>query len=462
MQRNNHWKKLGKWAGAGVLGLTILLGHVYPLKAAEPVQVPFLSEWSISTLNEGEKYGIFPLAWYKDESFLQPIPADKFADLLKATEKKLDQLGLKKKAALYWSDNRVATREAVAVSLHKLLANYEWPAGKGADVTALAPLEYMRKHGLVKGTSAGLELDQPATVEQAAVMASRVVEFANDLAGGGAKGLLWKVTKGQNTLYLLGSIHMGTTDMYPMQKTIRDAYEASDDLWVEADILAGDMNYMLEKMIYSDGTTLKDQVSADTYSKLQKALASMKLPENAFDGYKPFAVGLSLVTVGYTGSPEEGELAMLTGIDRYFLAKAMLEQKPVHELEGIKLQADLLSGVPAEQQEKELNVILDSLLSGKEPAASYQVLQDMQAKWVQGDLEGMTRVLSVEGQFDAGGLNQRLVGERDKNMANKLAQLLEQEGEHTSFVVVGSAHYALKGMVLDQLKEKGYQVERLK
>ncbi|TGV01729.1 TraB/GumN family protein, partial [Mesorhizobium sp. M00.F.Ca.ET.186.01.1.1] len=229
-----------------------------------------------------------------------------------------------------------------------------------------------------------------------------------------------------------------------------------------ADILAGDMNYMLEKMIYSDGTTLKDHVSADTYSKLQKALASMKLPENAFDGYKPFAVGLSLVTVGYTGSPEEGELAMLTGIDRYFLAKAMLEQKPVHELEGIKLQADLLSGVPAEQQEKELNVILDSLLSGKEPAASYQVLQDMQAKWVQGDLEGMTRVLSVEGQFDAGGLNQRLVGERDKNMANKLAQLLEQEGEHTSFVVVGSAHYALKGMVLDQLKEKGYQVERLK
>lgn len=56
----------------------------------------------------------------------------------------------------------------------------------------------------------------------------------------------------------------------PDEKSIRDAFEASDDLWVEADIVGGDMDYMTEKMMYSDGTTLKDHVSAETYSKLQR------------------------------------------------------------------------------------------------------------------------------------------------------------------------------------------------
>lgn len=131
-------------------------------------------------------------------------------------------------------------------------------------------------------------------------------------------------------------------------------------------------------------------------------------------------------------------------------------------MEGIKLQADLLSGVPAEQQEKELNTMLDSILSGEQLADQGKILQDMQRDWVEGDLEGLTNTLTTYGQFGAGEVNQRLLGERDRNMASKLVQLLEQEGEHTSFVVIGSAHYAMKGMVLDQLKQKGYDIQRMK
>lgn len=424
------------------LSLTILLGHVYPVHG-ETYAAPALSPWSATTLNEGEKYGIFPLQWYKDGTIQQSITSDIFHDLMAGTAKKLDLLGLKKKeASVSFGTDKVITREMVITSLYKLLANYEWP--EAFEMTRDAPIDYMKTKGLVKGTNAGLELNQPATVEQAAVLASRMVEFAYDTAGGGAEGFMWKVTKGDNTLYLLGSIHMGMTDMYPMQKRIREAFEASDDLWVEADIVNGEIDYVTQKMVYSDGSTLKDHVSAETYNKLQKVLAKLQLPENALDAFKPFAVSLSLPTYGYFDNQVESEIGLITGIDRYFLTKAMLAHKPIKELEGIKLQADLLSDVPAEQQEKELSKMLDDVLNANGLEESKAYLKDMQVDWVEGDLEGMTNILTTYGQFADGEANQRLIGERDKNMASKLSELLEKEGEHTSFVVVGSAHYAME------------------
>ncbi|UNK20687.1 TraB/GumN family protein [Paenibacillus sp. N3/727] len=458
MQDNKHWSKFRRWAGAGALSLTILLGHVFPIHADTPAAVPDISRWSISTLNEGEKYGIYPMEWYYDGTFKKSITANKFNSLMDATAKKLDLLGLKKKeASLSFTTGEVITRETVITSLHKLLANYELPESFG--VTGVEPIDYMQQKGIVKGTKAGLQLDQPSTVEQAAVMASRMVEYTYDITDGGAKGLMWKVTNDKNTLYLLGSVHLGITDMYPMQKSIRDAFKASDDLWVELDLVGGDMSYFQEKMVYSDGTTLKDHVAAATYEKLQKVLTKLEVPANAFDGYKPFAVSSSLSTFAYFDNPTDIGIANATGIDRHFLTSAMLMGKPIHELEGIKLQADLFADVPDKQQEKELNAMLDTFLSesGTDEVAKH--LKQMQLDWIEGDVEGLRKTLTADGQFTENEANQRLIGERDKNMALKLAELLEKKGENTSFVVVGAAHYVMEGMVVDLLKEKGYKVE---
>lgn len=460
MNVKKHWHKLSRWATAGALSLTMVAGSVLPAHAASPAPeapVPTLSPWSVKTLHEGEKYGIYPLNWYYGGSFQKQITAGNFKSLMNATAKKLDQLGFKKKeASLSFPVGQTITRETVITSLHKLLSNYELP--ETAGLASEAPVDFMKENGIVQGTKAGLQLDQPCTAEQAAVMASRLVEFAYDTAGKGAEGLMWKVTNGNNTLYLLGSIHLGNTDMYPMHKSIREAFEASDDLWVEVDIVNGDMSYFTEKMVYSDGTKVKDHVSADTYEKLQKVLKKLQLPAETFDGYKPFAISSTLSTFSVLDNPAETELASVTGVDRYFLGKALLSGKPIHELEGIKLQADLFANVPAEEQEKELNMMLDGLLSDQGQGDAAEQLKEMQQAWIRGDAEGLTKNLSDSDLTQSEG-NRRLFGERDKNMAKKLVELLEQKGEHTSFVVVGAGHYVIKGMVVDLLKEKGYNVE---
>src|SRR5260370_40851619 len=49
------------------------------------------------------------------------------------------------------------------------------------------------------------------------------------------RSMFWKVSSGEHVAYLLGSIHFGSKDMYPLPKEIEDAFDRSAVLLVEAD-----------------------------------------------------------------------------------------------------------------------------------------------------------------------------------------------------------------------------------
>ncbi len=54
-------------------------------------------------------------------------------------------------------------------------------------------------------------------------------------------------------VYLLGSIHLGTPDLYPFNKKLMTAFEEADALLVEANILdTKGLEYYSEKAMYSD------------------------------------------------------------------------------------------------------------------------------------------------------------------------------------------------------------------
>nr|WP_241735009.1 TraB/GumN family protein [Paenibacillus alvei] len=464
MVKTSKWDKIKRSLASGLVASVAMLGFVIPAQANQaPVEAPQVSSWSISVLNEGEKYGIFPLAWYTDGTFQQPITADKFQALLKATLAKLDALELKKKNTFTVpATEKVITRESVINAVYGVLNQYELP--ESINIGTDEPVAFFQKKGIVNGTGKGLDLDKPSTVEQAVVMASRLIEYTYDAVDGGAKGLLWKATKGQNTLYLLGSIHVGTPDMYPMKKSVRDAFKQADSLWVEVNLLGNkDMDYFTQSMAYTDGTTLKDHVSKETYAKLQQVLEKMQLPKDVFDGFKPWAVSNNLTLAGMTGAAEEMAQAAALGIDAYFTNSALLAGKPIHELEGLKLQADIFDKVPVATQEKELNDALDHILTptGK-PDESMELLQSWQKLWVKADLDKFKQSFTSSKEMMTTDSAKRLLGERDKNMAKKLMELLDKEGSSTHFVVVGAAHYVVQDMVVDQLKAKGYQVEFVK
>lgn len=457
-------RKWGKTLLSTLLGASLLWSGSLSVQAEEApsASVPQISAWSVPTLNEGEKYAIFPLSWYYDGSFQNQIDQAKLQTLLTATSAKLDALGLEKTPD---GENPAIgasgiTRDTVLVSLYELLDDYELPQAFGLDSSA--PVDYLKSKGIVNGTNRGLELDQPCTVEQAAVFASRLVEYTYETADGGAKGLFWKVTNDKNTLYLLGSIHIGISEMYPFRNEVKDAFEQADTLWVEANTITPspeDQQYFMQMQVYADGTTLKDHISKETYEKLEKAAAKVNIPVENFEPFQPWVVTNNLSMLSMVNSPEELGTAVTLGLENYFISTALLTGKPIQELEGIKLQADVLGEVTPEQQEKELNELLDSMLDPSFDGTKIaEQFKQAQLDWAAGNIEKFNDSLEIE-TITEGDQNSRLLGERDKNMAKKLAELLEAEGESTHFVLVGAAHFVTEGMVLDQLKEQGYKVE---
>ena len=88
----------------------------------------------------------------------------------------------------------------------------------------------------------------------------------------GSAGLLYRVTGGKSELYLLGSIHVGSEEMYPMGQHILDALEAADVLAFECDTQSAQAQAAYrELMCCPEGESLESLVSADTYALVVRA-----------------------------------------------------------------------------------------------------------------------------------------------------------------------------------------------
>src|SRR5215467_14778860 len=83
-----------------------------------------------------------------------------------------------------------------------------------------------------------------------------------------ASSFLWKVTKGQGVVYLVGSVHMLTADFYPLAPALDAAFKESDLLVEEADLsemLAPATQFsLLQRGMLPSGQTLDKVVSPAT------------------------------------------------------------------------------------------------------------------------------------------------------------------------------------------------------
>ncbi len=83
----------------------------------------------------------------------------------------------------------------------------------------------------------------------AAPMAAQAPRLPLPAPAAAKKALFWKVSSGENVGYLLGSIHLGSKNMYPLAKEVEDAFERSTALIVEVDINRVDQQGM-QAMIF--------------------------------------------------------------------------------------------------------------------------------------------------------------------------------------------------------------------
>ncbi len=276
---------------------------------------------------------------------------------------------------------------------------------------------------------------------------------AQDTAAPVKKGLFWKATSGANTLYLLGSIHIGSKDMYPLPKEFEDAFSASKTVIVEVDITKVDMQKMqamvMARGMYSGDESLWDHVSPEVRKQLEAFCEKYGMPAMVLSKMKPWLVSITVSALPMLKNGMDPNL----GIDKYFLDKAAGDggKKNIVEIETADWQMNLISGFSDEVQAK----MLASTLT--EAGKSIEQTKKIQDLWLRGDAAKVEAALKE----DAGPpeVEKALLYDRNPHMAEVAEQYLK--GKDQAFMVVGAAHLVGKEGVVSLLEKRGYKVQQI-
>lgn len=442
------------------------------------------NQWAFYDLAVGDTYNIYPMSWY-NKNMQAPITHGQLRILLAGLRAKILATG----CVLDYNEQKHSLKNKMTVKeylefLYALLSDYEFNGDIGITNNGKA-LDYMAAYGIFTGKEGELSLKDVCTVDQACVIATRLITHVYDALDAASKGFLWEIKSGENTVYLLGSVHMANYEIYPFSNKMLEAFAKADVLGVEVDLLnpAQDVNSLLLKYgIYMDGTTLKDHVSEETYEKTVQVAANFGYTEELLSMLKPWTIFsiFSALTNTTTGTTEETALAASLGIDMKFLTDAYMFGKPVIEMEGYDLQLQVLNSFSDELAEFLLISTMDALsalLAGEETTGGNDTLNIILDYWHRGDVEGFMRDIAPimvaaetpdmeEEDKELLPLMEEYYGkifqERDKGMAEKIDAFLKAEGSTTYFIVVGSGHYISNYSVLDILKDMGYEINQIK
>lgn len=290
--------------------------------------------------------------------------------------------------------------------------------------------------------------DRPCQDMVSATLPERLAGLAGQESG---HPFMWKAAADKSAIYLMGALHFGVQDMYPLPRSVMEAFNASQALVVEADIAGKNAEEEAKKLVdkgqYADKTGLEDHVKPATWRKLLSVAKSLNVAEEALRPLKPWLAMLALNAQAMKQWGFSDEL----GLDKSFLKEAG-GRIPIMQMESAEGQAKLFEELSQQEQEQMLIQALNDLSNGK------KTFDDILDAWKKGDAEAMDIVMRQS--FDNGPVGAKLykllVTDRNAAMTEKLVELAKDG--RTYFVVVGAGHLGGDAGMLKLLEGKGYTI----
>jgi uncharacterized protein YbaP (TraB family) len=276
-------------------------------------------------------------------------------------------------------------------------------------------------------------------------------------AGDGApKHFLWRVTGPKGVVYLLGTIHVGKADFYPLPAIIEDSFKTADTLIEEIDTSDPAEAARVEQGLaavgaYTNGDTINDHLSEVTRSHLATYVKNGGLPEAAIAHMRPWLVSMLVVQL----EMKRRGVNPSYGLDQHFLKEARQSHKEIGALEDAASQLRLLSSLSEEFQDR---LLLNSLVDMEKWADTFDLLT---RAWQSGDTAAMQEVItsSVRDFPQLKPLMTQVFDDRNTAMTAKIERFLQTP--KTYFVAVGAGHLVGNKGIVSQLRRKNLRVEQL-
>lgn len=260
----------------------------------------------------------------------------------------------------------------------------------------------------------------------------------------------YRISKGNEQHWLLGSIHAGKPSLYPLPDPVERAWQQSRALVMEVDMTHISQAQWQEMGAITrlvDGKTLKDHLPMDLYRRTLIAAGQNGLTEAMLTPLRPWFAAITLTQAALERTGYRGEF----GVDQHFAKRANDGGKPIVGLETLLEQLGYLASV-GDNQTLMLESTLDEL-----PELEKGFAEVMKA-WQDGDQATLINLLKEEmapPKLQAW-LEQTLLAERNRNWVAKWPSLPNE-----SFIVVGALHLYGEQGLLALLEQQGWRITPL-
>lgn len=262
------------------------------------------------------------------------------------------------------------------------------------------------------------------------------------------RGLLWKVEKpGNAASYVFGTIHLGDERVTTLPAIVQDTLRHARSFTMEivTDDVGGQV--FVEAMLLERGD-LRKLIGDDMFARASALMQESGVPPALTEKLKPWGVMLNLIMAS-------GKPAVI--LDNELLHAAMLQHKPVYQLESVDEQIALFDDIPMEIQIALLKTAL-----GNYPSLPEAVEKTI-AAYLARDLKSINDIneslmFGPDGAPHYEYFIKRVLHGRNIIMAHRMQARLR---EGNAFFAVGAMHlYGEKG-VLRLLEQEGFKVTRM-
>jgi len=263
---------------------------------------------------------------------------------------------------------------------------------------------------------------------------------------------MWEVSDADSKVYLFGSVHVlppGTDWRTP---AFDAALNAAPKVYFETDIGPWGEFALTLKLLGSEigymGKHWTEGLTPEQLQKLQAALDKAGIKMEAAEITPPWALEVQLQMAEM--NPSNEKLDPFKGVDPTLEWELPKERKGFFETPG--QQYDFLASDPLDVQIKRLFDAIDGA------SADSPTLDAIVGSWAKGDVEAIAATNVPQSSADEAD-TKKLLLDRNANWVPKIEKLLADNEQDV--IVVGAAHLAGPGSVLDLLAKAGYTVTRV-
>ena len=260
------------------------------------------------------------------------------------------------------------------------------------------------------------------------------------------------MTKGQETLYLAGSVHVLRASDYPIPVVLEDAFKKSAGLVEEIDLGKFDAEsaqlQMLQQGSYPPGHSLKTDLPPAVYQRVAALAAKQKVDMRMIETMRPWLASIVLLDNQLAQDGFDPE----SGVDIHFADEADASGKPVIGLEQASYQLGLFAQFPDKAQQDLLVQSLD------ESDTLKSEMDTLIGAWHDGDTKVLEKELGEEfGKYPE--VYQAVLVQRNRAWMPQLEKFMADGKIY--FVAVGALHLVGPDGLLALFQKDDYTVEQL-